>query len=575
VTVLTRWAASLLRQGTRHPLAALAGTVLILVVLLAASAGAVDPGSPGADSLGQLAAGARSSLLAGLIGVAVSLTAGTLCGFIVAVNSGRFDTIIDWAAYLIASVPALIFMIVTVADSGDSLVASMAVFGILMTAPFFILARGTALAVEGQPAIQARRVLGLTFVRMIVRSVVPALRAELTGLAFLVCALMVSIHALLGFLGLGGTTNANWGYLLRLPVQHLPDMQPRQWLPAVVLLLTVLSLTTLGLTIRRAHQREAADNQATEHQRGDVDTACADEPLPSTWFRSSAMVDVRGLRVRSGPTEDSPEIVSNVSLTIARGESVALLGEPRSGSLEIGLAIAGLLSPRRLISGGSILFAGTELVGMPERELGRLRGTRISYLPQQPVASLDPARTVGSHLLVPLRKTLGLSRSASTRMARELLVRVGFNDPDSTLALYPRELTGVLAQRVLIAGAVSCLPDLLVANDPTASLDPLDEAAILALLNDLQAELDFTLVLLTTSVAVISASCRQVAVVQAGMIVEHASLQELLASPQHPYTRQLVKAVVRDRHAQPPSQGQALSPPSALRQAQPPSFPPT
>jgi len=530
-----------LRQAARHPLTIVASGILALVILLALGTVFIDPASPPNDDLFRLALGARTSLAAGLIGVTVSVIAGTISGLIAALHSGRFDTIIGWIAYLTASVPALIFLLVIVVDSADSVVASMVIFGVLLTAPVYVLTRNTTLQVEGRPAVHARRQRGLTTVRLIARSVLPALRADLWARVLLVFALMVAVHAIFGVLGRGGTGDASWGLLVRENMQALPDTTLVEWLPAVGLLLTVVSPAIIGLAILRSGRQPSVDVFRAAPRTHD-DDPWGDEPVPSTWFRSSALVDVRGLRIQATPGGNSPEIVSNVSLTIANGETVGFLGTPASGALEIALALSGLLAPRRMISGGSILFDGTELTSLPERALNRLRGTRISYVPQKPLTSLDPAHTIGRHLFAPLHKTLGVSRSASARLALELLARVGFDDPASTLLLYPRDLTEVMAQRVLIAGAVSCQPDLVVANDPTASLDRAGAASILALLRSLQHELGFTLIVVTADVHVIAESCKQVAVVEAGMIVEHASVRDLLAAPQHSYTQRLLES---------------------------------
>ncbi|MDH6235683.1 ABC-type dipeptide/oligopeptide/nickel transport system ATPase component [Cryobacterium sp. CG_9.6] len=194
------------------------------------------------------------------------------------------------------------------------------------------------------------------------------------------------------------------------------------------------------------------------------------------------------------------------------------------------------------LTGGSILFTGIELVGLPERRLARVRGTDISFVPRDPARSLDATLTIAHHLQTPLRRTMGFSRRASSSLSLELLARVGFTDPRALLDLYPADLTPFMAQRVLIAGAISCDPLLVVADNPTSSLRPNDAHAVVDLLHDLHQELALTLVIVTDSLSMVAQSCRQVAVVERGMIVEHASVAELLHSPQHEHSQRLVAA---------------------------------
>ncbi|WP_051973367.1 ABC transporter permease subunit [Cryobacterium sp. MLB-32] len=333
---------------------------------------------------------------------------------------------------------------------------------------------------------------------------------------------------------------APWGSIARDTLQSSAENLVAGWAPIVLVLLTLASMAALGLAIRRRLRVVAPSGTFPSFPDATAEPADSDEPTPSIWYRSSALLDIRGLRIRSGAGPEAPEIVSGVSLTIARGEAVGLLGNDCSGAHEIALAMAGLLGPGQAISGGSILFDGIELVGMPERSLTRLRGTGVAYLPANPLASLDPAFTVAGHLRAPLRTTMGLSTDAANARSRELLRSVGFSDPGAVLALRPADLTPIMAERVLIAGTMSCNPHLLIAHEPAATLAPHDESLILMLLHRLQKERGLTIIVVTGSVRLLAETCRQVAVVQAGMIVEHASISDLFDAPQHPYTRELL-----------------------------------
>lgn len=528
----------ILRRGAEHPLAAVSVSVLVLLsaVLIAASLVALT--ADHGDALLRVVQGARSSLLAALLGVSVSVVVGTVCGLAAGIYARNFSAFLGWVAYATASVPALIFLVVVLAYSSRSLTGAVVLFGVLLSVPNFRLARNTVVSLGHQATARTRRAEDRTALRLLWRGVFPALRRELFALALLESSLLLGVHFLLGFLGLEGATEPSLGALLREHLQNGPG--PASWAPSALFLLALAALAVLGGSIRRVQRPSGPIETLVVAVEDEEDGA--DEPQPSLWFRSSAVLDVRGLRIRSGPKPESPEIVCGVSLTITQGEIVGLLGDANSGAHEIALAIAGLPAPRTRVSGGSILFDGTELVGLPERSLTRLRGTGVSYLPRDPLASLDPAFTVASHLQTPLRKTLGLSRLAATAHSLELLRRVGFSDPQAILALLPGQLTPIMAQRVLIAGAISCEPMLLVAHEPTATLSQPDDAALLESLRSLQQELGLTVIVVTDSVQLVAAICRQVAVVQAGMIVEHASIADLLGAPRHEYTRHLLLA---------------------------------
>ena len=271
-------------------------------------------------------------------------------------------------------------------------------------------------------------------------------------------------------------------------------------------------------------------------------TAETTAPMPSHWFRSAALLDVRGLQVTYGEPANAPRLVKGISLSITRGEAIGLVGDADSGALEVAQCIAGALPAPAIIRSGSILFDGAELVGLPQRSFSRLRHTKIAYLPRDPLATLDSAATVGTQLTAPLRSRLRLSKTLAYARALALLHRAGVERPDHTFTAYPHELSATLAQRVHIANALAMSPNLIVADNPTDALDESDSSAILELLRALQRELGMTMILVTGSVGTAALTCHRVAVLQAGAIVEYTSVAELFDSPKHPYTRELLQA---------------------------------
>jgi peptide/nickel transport system permease protein len=203
---------------------------------------------------------------------------------------------------------------------------------------------------------------------------------------------------------------------------------------------------------------------------------------------------------------------------------------------------------------GSISFVGLELAGAGETALQRLRGRRIAYVPQEPLSNLDPSFTIGSQLVEPMRTVMGMSRADAHARAKALLTRVGIVDPDRTMSSYPHQISGGMAQRILIAGAVSCEPSLLIADEPTTALDVTVQAEVLALLRELQEELGLAVLLVTHNFGVVADLADRVSVMRAGTVVETGTIAEVFTHPRHPYTRSLFAALLDDAPTRAPWQ---------------------
>jgi ABC-type dipeptide/oligopeptide/nickel transport system ATPase component len=245
-------------------------------------------------------------------------------------------------------------------------------------------------------------------------------------------------------------------------------------------------------------------------------------------------------------------VVDDVSLNIRRGEVHGLIGESGSGKTQTAWSVLGLLPSGGEILEGSIRFAGEDLSKVPGAKMQDIRGGRIAYIPQEPMSNLDPSFTIGSQLTEPMRIKLGVSKAEAKARALKLLGQVGIPSPERTFASYPHELSGGMAQRVLIAGAVSCEPDLVIADEPTTALDVTIQAEILDLLRDLQQELGVTILIVTHNFGVVADLCDQVSVMQKGRIVETGPARSLFASPRHPYTRSLFDAILDESPARGP-----------------------
>jgi peptide/nickel transport system ATP-binding protein len=219
-----------------------------------------------------------------------------------------------------------------------------------------------------------------------------------------------------------------------------------------------------------------------------------------------------------------------------------LIGESGSGKTVTALAILGLL-PDGLSATGSVRYSGRELLQLPEAELCRLRGDRLAMVFQEPMTALNPVMRIGDQVAEPLRIHRSASRAKANRRALELLERVQIPDAAQKMRAYPHQLSGGQRQRAMIAMAVACSPDLLVADEPTTALDVTVQAQILDLLNRLVDEEDATLLLITHDLPVVAQVCEQVMVMYGGYVVEEGPAAKVFDQPRHPYTRGLVDAI--------------------------------
>ena len=235
--------------------------------------------------------------------------------------------------------------------------------------------------------------------------------------------------------------------------------------------------------------------------------------------------------------------VGGLSLAIDRGETVALVGESGSGKSMTARSIMGLIPhPGRILS-GSICFEGLELTGLSQDELRCLRGNRIAMVFQEPMTSLNPVLRIGEQIMEPLLLHRGMSKACAALQAIELLRQVGISSPETRLMDYPHQLSGGMRQRVMIAMALACDPELLIADEPTTALDVTIQAQILALIDGLRQEKGLALLLITHDLGIVAERADRVHVMYAGRIVESAASAELFNHPLHPYTLGLLASL--------------------------------
>ena len=237
--------------------------------------------------------------------------------------------------------------------------------------------------------------------------------------------------------------------------------------------------------------------------------------------------------------------VDGMSFAVEKGEPLGLVGESGSGKTVSALSVLGIVPRPGKVVGGRVMFDGEDLLTKPEKEMRKYRGRRIGYVSQDPNSSLDPLFTVGSQLSEVVQAHEKVPKSRASEKVLELLQRVRISEPEARMKAYPHELSGGMRQRIAIARALAGEPDLLIADEPTTNLDVTIQAQVLDLLKDLQRELGMTLILITHDMGIVAEMTKRVVVLYAGRVAESASTKETFATPKHPYTSALLKAVPR------------------------------
>ena len=266
---------------------------------------------------------------------------------------------------------------------------------------------------------------------------------------------------------------------------------------------------------------------------------------------ASPLIEIEGLRVVfHGDDGRTTHAVDAVDLSVANGATLGLVGESGCGKSVTSLAIMGLLSKHSAEVSGSIRFDGFDLLDVPDETLRDLRGNRLAMIFQEPMTSLNPSFTIGDQIIETILRHRGGSKRQARERAIELLRRVHIPSPDKRIDEYPHKLSGGMRQRVMIAMALACDPQLLIADEPTTALDVTLQAQILDLMRELKAASGAAIILITHDLGVVAEVCDEVAVMYAGEIVERAPVDELFANPQHPYTVGLLGSIPRlDRRA--------------------------
>lgn len=580
-----------IRTLLKDPFAIVAGAIVIVLVMLVLLADVFAPLDPtrtdlanvlaepslahplgtdnvGRDTWARLLHGGQLTLVGAALVLIISLVIGTVAGLLAGYYRSSIDAVTSWFSSLMMALPSLVVLLALRAVFGPSALPIMAAFGVLISPMIFQLVRASVRDVVAEPFIEAAKVSGVSDGRILTRHVLRAVRAPLIVQAMMVAGMAVGVQAALNFLGIGAGT-VTWGGMLSESFALVYTAPQLMFWPALVLGAMTGSLIVLGNSLRdaldpraqavkRAQQPTRRARFRARSEAGGVARAPV-LPPPATGSVGETRVDaeepllaVSGLAVAyPGAPRADRTVVRDVTLSIAAGEVVGLVGESGSGKSQIAFSVAGLLPREATIASGSIRFRGVELAGLTRRAPRPREARGIGYVPQDPIPNLDPSFTIGFQLTEPLRIARGMSRSAARTRALELLEAVSIREPERVLRLYPHQISGGMAQRVLIAGALALDPVLLVADEPTTALDVTVQAEILDVLRELQRTRDLAILLVTHDLGVAADLCDRIVVLRDGVIVESGETTALFSAPTADYTATLLASTLIDAPPRP------------------------
>ncbi|SPF81713.1 dipeptide/oligopeptide/nickel ABC transporter permease/ATP-binding protein [Pseudoprimorskyibacter insulae] len=494
----------------------------------------------GRDLLSRLMWGTRLSLAVGFAAAIIAATLGAAIGIIAGFYGGRTDNVIMRGVDMLMAFPYILLALAIVAALGPGLLNALIAVA-AVNIPFFARnIRGITVGIAHKEFVDAARLCGMTDTRIIVGEVLPNVIPVIVIAMSTTVGWMILETAGLSFLGLGSQPpQADLGSMLGEARSALITNPHTSIVPGAMILVIVMAINLLGDGVRDALDPRLKSGAlsrpmpTTRVERGAV-------PAP----KRNALLSVQGLETQFHVKNRIYRAVGGVDLTVEPGECLGLIGESGSGKSVTALSIMGLVaSPPGVITGGAVYYKGEDLIGAPYEQLRSLRGRRVAYIFQDPLATLHPLYTVGDQLIEAIRAHHPTPRAEARARAIELLKSVRIPNADQRIDSYPHEMSGGMRQRVGIAMALANDPEVIIADEPTTALDVTVQAQILSLLDDLRRDRGLAIIFITHDFGVVAQLCDRVAVMYAGRIVEEGPTKAILNRPAHPYTAKLMACV--------------------------------
>lgn len=495
----------------------------------------------GRDLASRLMWGTRLSLAVGFAAAVAAATIGAAIGVIAGFYGGRVDNVIMRGVDMLMGFPYILLALAIVAALGPGLLNALIAVA-AVNIPFFARnIRGVTVGIAHKEFVDAARLCGMSNARIIITEVVPNVIPVIVIAMSTTVGWMILETAGLSFLGLGSQPpQADLGSMLGEARSALITNPHTSVVPGAMILVIVMAINLLGDGVR-----DALDPR--------LKSGALSRPMPTTMVRRTdpvpqpegdGILSLRDLQTQFHVKDRIYKAVGGVDLSVRPGECLGIIGESGSGKSVTALSIMGLVaSPPGVITGGAVHYKGEDLIGAPYETLRRLRGDRVAYIFQDPLATLHPLYTVGAQLIEAIQSHHRTSTSEARARAIELLKSVRIPNAEARVDNYPHEMSGGMRQRVGIAMALANDPEVIIADEPTTALDVTVQAQILALLDDLRRERGLAIIFITHDFGVVAQLCDRVAVMYAGRIVEEGPTDAILNAPAHPYTARLMACV--------------------------------
>jgi oligopeptide/dipeptide ABC transporter ATP-binding protein len=498
----------------------------------------------GKDVLSNFIYGARVSLIVGFFAAFISIAIGGVIGIVAGFYGGRVENTLMRFTDTMLVIPDLPLIVVIIAMTKPSLLNIIFVIGLLGWTTTARIVRSQTLAVRSRKFVLRARAIGAGNWHIIITHTLPLVMPLLVVNAILVISLAILNESTLSFLGLGDPTAISWGQMLNFAFGRGAMSAGAWWAlvaPGFGIVWVVLALTLLG------HGLEQVLNPRLEahHLMPGRKTLQSDGSALSETRRvktdKPVLLDVQNLSINYVNDGKVARAVQDVSFQLHEGELLGLVGESGCGKTTLMMALMRLLPAAGEIANGHIYFRGQDLATLSEESMEEVRWSGISVIFQGAMNALNPVRTVGEQIAEAIaRHVPEMAPSVVESRVTELLELVGISEEHKDH--FPHQYSGGMRQRAMIAMALSCNPQIVIADEPTTALDVMIQAQILELLDELRKKLGLAVIFVTHDLGVVAEMCDSVLVMYGGVTAEYASVDVIYNAPRHPYTQELLKA---------------------------------
>lgn len=499
----------------------------------------------GRDLLSRLLFSLRVDLLAAFQAVAIGVLLGVPLGVLLGMSSRWVDRTLMRIVDAALAIPPIVLILAVVAIVGRGLVGAMIALGVVFSFAFLRLARGEIILLRKAPYVQAALCAGVPVGTLMWRHLLPGILPAVVIQIGLFLPVALLVEASLSYLGLSvQPPQSSLGSML-MSAQSASLMAPWQVLPpGIVLICVAWSLNALTDAVSTNLRPRRLPRALLASSGGRLGMPSMLKPVAP----DSPPLEVSGLHISVEDEQGTRHgAVRDVTLSVAPGEIVAIVGESGSGKSLTAMSIPGLLPPGAAVKAGMIKVCGHDVLSASPETLRALRTHCVSVVFQDPHSCLNPAYPLGEQLMAPLTRLKGMPEEQARRRVIGLLDEVGISEPERRLGQYPHEISGGMAQRVMVALALAHEPRLIIADEATSALDMTVQAQVIDLLMELRRRHQVSLLLITHSMGVVHRIADRVLVMYSGEVVESGPTETILTRPAHPYTRALLAAVPRNR----------------------------